>query len=57
MVDEYSHPATLLKITSNPMNTMTTVSTGACSTGRITTRSRSTPAAKEIATVRPKALQ
>jgi hypothetical protein len=39
------------------MHTMTCVSTGAPSTGRITTRSRSTPPANEIASVAAKAAQ
>ena len=39
------------------MNTMMMVRIGLCSTGRITTRSRTTPPTKEIATVRKKANQ
>jgi len=41
----------------SPRVTITTVSTGALSTGRITTRSTATPAANEIAMVRKNAAQ
>ena len=44
-------PATLLKITSSATNTVTTDSTGAFSTGRMITRSITTPATKETAIV------
>ena len=57
MVYENTQPAMLLKITSRPMNTVTTASTGAFSTGRMITRSITTPAMKEMPTVRKKAIQ
>jgi hypothetical protein len=41
----------------SPRVTITTVSTGARSTGRITTRSTATPPANEIATVSANAAQ
>jgi hypothetical protein len=40
-------PVTLLMITSRAMNTVTTPSTGAFSTGRMTTRSITTPSTNE----------
>ena len=49
MVNSQIHPATELKITSRPMNTMIWLSTGAFSTGFTITRSMTTPARKENA--------
>jgi hypothetical protein len=51
------HAAPLLSRSSNPIVTVTTVSTGACSTGRMTARSISTPPINEIASVRRNASQ
>ena len=50
-------PATELKITSRPMNTITLVSTGAFSTGRRMIRWISSPPTNEIATVAKNATQ
>ena len=50
-------PAMLLRITSRAMNTTTTASTGAFSTGRMTIRSISTPNTNANATVRRNAAQ
>jgi hypothetical protein len=47
----------LLVMTSRPMKTMTTVSTGEFSTGLTTMRSIRTPAAKEKTSVRKNAAQ
>ena len=57
IVYEKIQPATLLKITSSPMNTITTDSTGAFSTGRMITRWISTPPVKAMRIVRKNAPQ
>ena len=50
-------PATALKITKRPMNTMIWLSTGAFSTGFTITRSMMTPARKDRPTASRKASQ
>jgi hypothetical protein len=50
-------PARLFRMTSKPMNTTTTASTGAFSTGRMTILSMRIPNMKAIPTVRRKAGQ
>ena len=57
MVQSQMKPAPLLMMVSSAMNAATWLSTGACSIGRSTTRSMTTPAANESAMVPANAIQ